>query len=43
MFTESIAELQVEEFVPNKPQRGLRGFFNAIWFKGHVRKGKGER
>ena len=43
MFAESIDGLEVEEFVPVKPRRGLLGFLSAIWFKGRVRKGTGEK
>ena len=42
-FAESIDGLEVEEFRPVKPQQGIIGFLHAIFFKGWVRKGKGEQ
>lgn len=43
MLTSSIEDVDVQEYVPLKPQRGVIGFFRAIYFRGYVRKGKGDR
>jgi hypothetical protein len=41
-FAKYIDGLNVEELKPLKPQRGFRGLVDSFYFKGRVRKGKGE-
>lgn len=41
-YAASIDGLAVEEFAPLKRLHGWKSIFAAVWFKGKVRKGKGE-
>ena len=41
-FAPSIEDFYVEEFKPLEPKRGWSGILDALWFRGRVRKGKGE-
>jgi len=41
-FAESIDGLEVSEFVPDSPRRGVLGFFHALWYRGRIRFGAGE-
>lgn len=41
-FAPSIEGLYVEELKPAKPQRGLKGLADSLWFRGRIRKGQGE-
>jgi hypothetical protein len=41
MLADDISQVDVEEVVPEKPQRGWLGYLNSILFKARVRKGKG--
>jgi len=42
MLTDDISQVDVEEFTAEKPSKGLLGFLHAPFFKGRIRKGKGE-
>lgn len=41
-FAKSIEGIDVEEFVPRRPRRGIVGFFHAIFYSGRVRTQSGE-
>lgn len=43
MFAPSIEGLAVSEFKPDSPQRGMRGLWAALLFRGRVRDGVGDR
>jgi hypothetical protein len=41
-FAKSISELEVEEYQPLNPKEGWRAIFHKFWYRGRIRKGKGE-
>jgi hypothetical protein len=42
-FAPSIDGLYVEELKPSKPQRGLKGLLDSLWFAGRIRKDVGDK
>jgi hypothetical protein len=41
-FAESIEGINLQYYKPNKPKRGIAGFFHSMYYDGYVKYSKGE-